>query len=249
MTSKKRPAADPFAQKDGPKMRSGRAPLRRFIPYPNNPRTHPPAEIALLAEIIGKRGADQPIVVDERWVILKGHGRLEAAHAAKMEDFPFVQRIGLTDAEKTAMRIEDNSIPLLAGWDRELIRAEIANLSAAGYDVKLLGFGDQQLVQFTTLPGPPIEFPAVGEDLKTDYCCPSCGYRWSGNPAAGQNGMGRDGDVRMRMRSGDGADGRAGKTSSLRQSGAPLARSKTARKGATRQQKRKDRPSARQETT
>ena len=179
---KKPKHADPFASEDGPEMRSGRAPLSRFIPYPNNPRLHPPAEIALLSELIKKRGPDQPIVVDESWVILKGHGRRDAALLAKLEDFPYVQRFGLSEADKAAIRVEDNAVPLLGSWDKELLRSEIGSLRLAGYDVKLLGFGDVQLVQFETLPGPPGQFEVFGANIPVDYCCPRCRFQWSGNP-------------------------------------------------------------------
>ena len=177
---------DPFVTDDGPKMRSGRAPLSRFVPYPNNPRIHPPAEITILTSLLKKRGADQPIVVDENWVILKGHGRQQAALAAGLEDFPFVQRLDLSEEEKIAIRIEDNSVPLLAAWDRELIRVEIGALKLAGYEMPLLGFGETQLVQFMTTPGPPGSFQVFGEDIETEFCCPKCGYAWSGNAAAGK---------------------------------------------------------------
>jgi len=183
--TKKKPM-DPFAVDEGPEMRSGRAPLHKFKPYLQNARTHPPAEIALLAHILRTRGADQSIVVDEDWIILKGHGRLEAAFVAKMDDFPYVQRLGLSEADKTAIRIEDNAVPLLAGWDRELISGEIASLKTAGYDVSLLGFGDAQLVQFTTTPGPPNEFPQVGENIHTDHECPACNFKWSGKAEPAQ---------------------------------------------------------------
>lgn len=139
---------DPFATSDGPKMRSGRAPLSRFKPYPNNPRTHPPGELALLAKILGTRGFDQPIVVDDAWVILKGHGRLDAATMAGLADAPYVQRLGLSETEKAALRIEDNAVPLLAGWSAELLKAEITTLKLAGYDLPLLGFPEVQLRGF-----------------------------------------------------------------------------------------------------
>jgi rubredoxin len=29
---------------------------------------------------------------------------------------------------------------------------------------------------------PPEEFPTYDEDLPTDFCCPKCGYTWSGKP-------------------------------------------------------------------
>lgn len=184
--AKKTKASDPFSA-DGHDMRSGRAPLSRFVPYPNNPRTHPPAQVALLAELIKRHGPDQPIVVDDDWVILKGHGRRSAAILAGLEDFPYVQHRGLPESEKIAMRISDNQVSLLSGWDRELARGEIVQLQQMGYEISQLGFGDAQLVQFTTLPGPPGEFPQFGENIATDYCCPSCGYRWSGKPNGAPN--------------------------------------------------------------
>lgn len=49
--------------------------LDRFAPYPHNARTHPPAQVTLLATLFRKYGPDQPIIVDENGVILKGHGR------------------------------------------------------------------------------------------------------------------------------------------------------------------------------
>lgn len=158
-------------------------PLSWFIPYERNPRTHPPAQVAMLAELIKTHGPDQDIVVDENRIILKGHGRRLAAMLAGLDQFLFLQRFGLSEAEKTAMRIADNQVSLLSGWDRSLVYGEIASLQSQGYDVGLLGFGDAQLVQFTTTPGPPAEFQAFGENIPTKHQCPSCGYKWSGNSA------------------------------------------------------------------
>ena len=141
---------DPFQTTGGPRMESGRALLSKFKPYPDNPRTHPKEEIALLSRLIKTRGADQPIVVDEDWFILKGHGRREAAALAKLKDFPYVQRFGLSDAEKRAMRIEDNQLALLAGWDQGLLRAEASKLKLAGYDMPLLGFSDTMTTWLTS---------------------------------------------------------------------------------------------------
>jgi hypothetical protein len=127
-----------------------------------------------------RHGVDQPIVVDEANVVLKGHGRLLAAQQAGFETFPVVTHRGLSATEKTALRIEDNQLALLSGWDRGLLRVEMVGLKAAGYDMPLLGFGEAQLVQFMAGAQPPDEFAAFGEDIETKHQCPKCGYRWSG---------------------------------------------------------------------
>lgn len=180
-------ANPPFDPPDWPASHPETWPLRRITPYPNNARTHPAAQVTLLAELLKKQGVDQPIVVDEDGVILKGHGRRLAAVVAGFEVFPVVVRRGLSEPEKTAMRIQDNQVALLSGWDRELIRNEMAHLKAAGFEMPLLGFGDGELVAFMTTPGPPDEFPEYGDGIETHYKCPKCGYRWSGKPGDGEH--------------------------------------------------------------
>lgn len=161
---------------------SKRWPLDRIKEYPHNPRTHPPAQIDLLASLFRKFGADQDIVVDEKGVILKGHGRKLAAIKAEMPDYPVTQRLGLSEDDKRSMRISDNQVALLSGWDNDLIRFEIEALKRADYPMELLGFGEAQLVQFTTVPGPPAGgFPEFGDDIAVEHECPACSYRWSGS--------------------------------------------------------------------
>lgn len=159
-------------------------PLDRIRPYPNNARTHPPAEIELLAKLLKRFGPDQDIVVDEKEEILKGHGRLEAARMAELPGFPVTQRFGMSDHDKIAMRLQDNVLPLMAGWDNKLVQFEIETLKRGGYDIAMLGFGEHQLVQFTTTPGPPAGgFQTFGADIETHHECPRCHYRWSGSSA------------------------------------------------------------------
>lgn len=122
--------------------------LAKIRPYPNNPRTHPQEQVTLLATLMKKHGIDQPIVVDEDGVIIKGHGRRLAAIEAGFKQFPVIQHLGLSEDDKRAIRLSDNSVALLSGWEPNLLRMELADLSAAGYDMPLLGFSDVQLVTF-----------------------------------------------------------------------------------------------------
>lgn len=124
-------------------------PLDEIVPYERNPRTHPDAQIEMLARLMQEHGVDQPIVVDEAGVIIKGHGRLRAARLAGMSTFPVVVKNGLTEDQKRAERISDNQVSLLAGWDHGLMKLEMNDLSLAGYEMSLLGFDSTEMAQFT----------------------------------------------------------------------------------------------------
>ncbi len=129
--------------------------LDKIKPYPKNARTHPDEQIGLLADLIGRFGPDQPIVVDEDGVILKGHGRLAAAHRAGLTYFPVVQHIGLSGDDKKAMRIADNKVALLSDWDRGLLGGELRELKLANYEMPLLGFSEIELRPFMESVEPP----------------------------------------------------------------------------------------------
>ena len=123
-------------------------PLGKIKRYDKNPRRHPPEQIELLAKLFLKFGPDQPIVVDENGVILKGHGRLDGASHAKLLGFPVVQRFGMSESDKTALRISDNQVQLLSSWDNVLMLDELKSLKLEEYDIALLGFPERQLLAF-----------------------------------------------------------------------------------------------------
>src|SRR5665213_1657614 len=123
-------------------------PLSWITPYENNPRSHPPAQIELIAASMREDGVTSPILTDENGVIIYGHGRRLAALQNGYDEYPVIIAKGWSDDKKRAVRIKDNSYSGLSGWDQELIRGEIAMLKSTGYELTLLGFGDTQLVQF-----------------------------------------------------------------------------------------------------
>lgn len=138
-------------------------PLDWFVPYPKNARAHPTDQVTLLARLLTEFGPDQDIVVDEDRVILKGHGRLMAAREAGLTHFPFTQRLGLSQAEKDAMRFADNQVALLSTWDKALSLEGLSRLKTGGYDLLRLGFPEAQLRGFGVPMGggaDPEETPA-----------------------------------------------------------------------------------------
>lgn len=119
-----------------------------IVPYAGNARTHTAEQIGLLAKLMLKYGIDQPIVVDDAGIILKGHGRRLAAIEAGFKQFPVVVQRGLSAEDKRALRIADNQVALLAGWDGELLKLEVGELKLAGFELPLLGFSELEMRQF-----------------------------------------------------------------------------------------------------
>ena len=140
-----------------------RWPLDRLIPYARNARTHSDDQVAQIAASLIEFGWTNPILVDGRGGIIAGHGRLLAARKLGLETVPVVVLDHLTDAQRRAYVIADNKLALNAGWNDDLLAAELARLKEDGTDLDLLGFGDDELNRL--LGGLDGEVgPADGED-------------------------------------------------------------------------------------
>jgi DNA modification methylase len=120
-------------------------PIERLLPYAANARTHPEDQVAQIAGSIAEFGFNVPCLVDERGVLVAGHGRLLAARRLGLAEVPVIRLGHLTDAQARAFRIADNQIALNAGWDDEMLAAEVARLKEDGVDLDLLGFGEDEL--------------------------------------------------------------------------------------------------------
>lgn len=119
--------------------------LERLRPYDKNPRTHSLGQIAKLVASLREYGFTNPILVDSKDGIVAGHGRLEAARAIGMSEVPVVVLDHLTDAQRRAYIIADNRLALDAGWDDDVLSAELIALKSDGFDLRLTGFGEQEL--------------------------------------------------------------------------------------------------------
>lgn len=116
-----------------------------LIPYASNSRTHSDAQIAQIAASIREFGWTNPILIDGDNGLIAGHGRLLAARKLGMEIVPAIVLDHLTKAQQRALVIADNQLALNAGWDMELLKAEIEDLKLEDFDLSLLGFDDKFL--------------------------------------------------------------------------------------------------------
>lgn len=111
-----------------------------LIPYASNSRTHSEQQIAQIAASIREFGWTNPVLINDENSIIAGHGRLLAARQLKMTEVPCIKLDHLTKSQQKALVIADNQLALNAGWDVEMLKAEISGLDTDGFDLDLLGF-------------------------------------------------------------------------------------------------------------
>lgn len=123
-------------------------------PFPNNPKIHTPAQIDAIVANIRAFGFDQPVLIDEHDVALKGHGRRLAAIKAGVK-LPTIVRAGLSDQDKWAIVISDNALPAMTGFDNKLLRIGLTSLAKVNYPLNLTGFDKFRLAGFMGGGGAP----------------------------------------------------------------------------------------------
>ncbi|MBX7459731.1 site-specific DNA-methyltransferase [Qipengyuania huizhouensis] len=111
--------------------------LSELTPDPRNARTHPKRQIEQIVASITAFGFTNPILADPEGNLIAGHGRLRAAKQMGLEQVPVIELAGLSEAQKKALRLADNKIALNAGWDTEILKLELADLSLPEIDLDL----------------------------------------------------------------------------------------------------------------
>lgn len=142
-----------------------------LIPYANNPRTHSASQLDRLVQSLKEFGFTNPILVGDDMQVVAGHGRLIAAQAMNMTTVPVIKLSHLSDDQKRAYVIADNQLALNSGWDDDLLQAELKALGDVGFDLTVLGWGDE-LPTF----GETVDLSAL-EDLEDDLSDFAAGVR------------------------------------------------------------------------
>ncbi|MDX1743044.1 MAG: ParB/Srx family N-terminal domain-containing protein [Ruegeria sp.] len=95
-----------------------------------------------IAGSIEQFGFTNPVPIKEEGTILAGHGRVETAKFPALRDVPYLRFDHMTEAEKRAYVLADNKLALNAGWDEDLLAAELGALMSDNleFDIGVTGF-------------------------------------------------------------------------------------------------------------
>ncbi|MBT4836626.1 MAG: site-specific DNA-methyltransferase [Methylococcales bacterium] len=122
--------------------------LKKLLPYAKNARTHSEEQVQQIAQSIKEFGFVNPVLLGSNDIIIAGHGRLMAAKKLNLDQVPIIRLPHLTEAQQKALRIADNRIAESSGWDEDLLRLELQELDDLGFDLDLLGFEDDELLNW-----------------------------------------------------------------------------------------------------
>lgn len=154
-------------------------------PYEHNPRINADAVDAVAASI-REFGFRQPIVVDNRGVIIAGHTRHKAALKLGLKVVPVHVATDMTPEQVQAYRLADNRLAELSQWDYDLLPLELSELQGGEVDLTALGW-DAKEIERMLAPTSGEELPekaggkefdeSVAEDVPT-VTCPKCGNQF-----------------------------------------------------------------------
>ena len=115
-----------------------------LIPYANNARTHSEEQIEKICRSIEEFGFINPVLIDEKQMIVAGHGRVMAAKKLGMDKVPCLRITGLTETQIRAYILADNKLAEDAGWDDEILKVELGELIDLDFDITIAGFDFEQ---------------------------------------------------------------------------------------------------------
>ena len=144
-------------------------------PYENNPRLHSELQIIQIATSIKEFGFINPILADDKGMILAGHGRFLASQRLELDKVPVVVIEGSDDEQKKALVIADNKIASNSEWDENLLWDQIRELNDKGFDISKLAFEEVEILPMLDpnvvqdLSGEWEDMPEFSEDDKSAY--------------------------------------------------------------------------------
>lgn len=121
---------------------------KSLVPNPKNPNRHSAAQIALLAGVMEQTGWRAPITVSARsGLVVRGHGRLEAALLLGFTQVPVDRQAYASEAEELADLVADNRLAELAELDESALAGLLRELRTVGHDLQLAGFTDADVAK------------------------------------------------------------------------------------------------------
>ncbi len=179
-------------------------PVSEILDNPKAWRKHPEKQRNALRAALDHVGLVKPLIFNERTNrLVDGAARLDLARRDGQEMLPVII-VDLSEEEEALVLATLDPLSELAEVDTEALQRLLQEVSfddvtlmelltEIGADAGIAALDDLASDDSSPAAGdsaaqdgePPEDFPSYGEDIPTQFCCPKCGYRWSGKPDAG----------------------------------------------------------------
>ena len=183
-----------------PALEATLVPLASIRRLPRNPKAHALTEID---SSIRRWGFLERIMIARpSGHLISGHGRIDTLAQLKesggappanitVEGDDWLvpaDYVSIPESEEEAAAVALNRLVEVGGWDDARLAEVLQSASEQPQGLDGTGFSAEDLAELLerlnpTEPDAPIEFGEYGENISTAYCCPKCGYTWSGRAA------------------------------------------------------------------
>ncbi len=151
--------------------------IEKIKPYENNAKLHPPEQIEQIKRSIREFGNNDPVAVDEKNVIIEGHGRYEALKQLGFREIEIIRLTHLNEQQKKAYILAHNKLTMNTGFDFDTLSLELDAIS--DFDMSDFGFMlDLQKGNQTISENKELDLNDFSDE-KLSLECPRCGFRWN----------------------------------------------------------------------
>lgn len=163
----------------------GEKPAKEFLANPYNHRVHTTLQDNAVNGSLDAIGWVKTVIENvQTGHLIDGHERVALAYK-KSEDalVPYTQ-VDLSLQEELMILAMLDAMVSMAGTDRDKLSNLLGQIQTD--DIRLQEFFSNMADAAHLIPDldetPPEDFGEFDEDVDFEYCCPKCGYKWSGKP-------------------------------------------------------------------
>ena len=148
--------------------------------YENNAKIHPEWQVEQIKKSIQEFGFNDPIAIDEKGIIIEGHGRFLALKDLGYTEIEVIRLNHLTEEQKVAYAIAHNKLTMNTDFDIEKLRIELSKLEESSFDLSVLGFENIELEEIMEVDAEKVleieEEETENERTRHKLICPHCGH-------------------------------------------------------------------------
>lgn len=149
---------------------------------PRNWRRHPEAQLKALAGAVSEVGwAGACLFNETTGRLIDGHARRKVAQEQGCELVPVL--VGSwTEAQEAKILATLDPLAGMAEADPAMLDQLLREVNTGCEELQQMLADLWEDSKPPDEPEAPEDFGEVDETIETDYCCPKCGYKWSGQP-------------------------------------------------------------------